>query len=58
MLHISCDPHSPTDKSVWAVGQFTLAVEITIFAVLDIEFDYQTECTKNTDNGPCPLVDV
>jgi hypothetical protein len=58
MLHITCDPHSPTDKSVWAVGQFTLAVEITIFAVLDINFDYQTECTKNTDNGPCPLVDI
>lgn len=38
MLQVTYDPHSPTNKSVWAVGQFTLAVEITIFLVLDIEF--------------------
>jgi hypothetical protein len=58
MLAITCDPHTPTDQSVWAVGQFTLAVEISIFAVLNIDFSYQTECSKNTDNGPCPLVNI
>jgi hypothetical protein len=54
MIHVSCGL-DPMDRALWAVGQFTLAVEITIFAVLDIEFDYQTESRKNTDNGPCPL---
>ncbi|PMD12111.1 hypothetical protein NA56DRAFT_38424 [Hyaloscypha hepaticicola] len=63
VLAITCNPNPPPNgppsgKSVWSVGQFTLAVEITIFAVLDIDFSYQTECSKNTDNGPCALVDV
>lgn len=68
MLHFTCGSHpndpadtSPkTNKTVWAVGQITtVALEITIFWVLDsIEFDYQHEWNKNTDNGPCPLLVV
>jgi len=43
---------------LWTVGQIRLALEITIFLVADIEFDYAHEWTKNIDNGPCAVPDV
>jgi hypothetical protein len=36
----------------------TVAFEITIAWVIDIEVDYQTEWDENLDGGPCPLPDV
>jgi hypothetical protein len=57
MIHVKCGP-GPGDKSLRAVGQIRLALEITIFLVADIEFDYAHEWTKNTDNGSCALPDV
>jgi len=57
MIHEKCGAGNK-DGAVWAVGQFTIALEITIFMIVDIEFDCQHEVHKNTDNGPCPLVEL
>jgi hypothetical protein len=54
LLKVNCGSGS----SVWGVAQVTIAVEISIFFVIDIEFDWQTEWTNDLDGGPCPLPDV
>jgi hypothetical protein len=57
ILHVTCGP-DPGDKTIWGVGQVRLALEITLFLVADIDFDYQHEWSNNMDHGPCPLPDV
>ena len=55
MLKVSCNV---SDSSIWAAAQVTIAFEISIFFVIDIEFDAQAEWTANLDGGPCALPDV
>jgi hypothetical protein len=55
LLKVTCNV---TDSSIWGVAQVTIAIEVSIFFVIDIEFDVQAEWTNNLDGGPCPLPDV
>jgi hypothetical protein len=55
LLKVSCNV---SDSAIWAAAQVTIAFEISIFFVIDIEFDAQAEWTQNLDGGPCPLPDV
>jgi hypothetical protein len=55
LLKVSCNV---SDSAIWAAAQVTIAFEISIFFVIDIEFDAQAEWTQNLDNGPCALPDV
>jgi hypothetical protein len=55
MLKVSCNV---SDSSIWGVAQVTIALEVSIFFVIDIEFDVQAEWTNNFDGGPCALPDV
>jgi hypothetical protein len=54
LLKVNCAAGS----SIWGAAQVTIAVDISIFFVIDIEFDWQTEWTNDLDGGPCPLPDV
>jgi hypothetical protein len=54
LLKVTCGSGS----SVWGAAQVTIAFELSIFFVIDIEFDVQAEWTANLDGGPCPLPDV
>jgi hypothetical protein len=54
LLKVNCTGGS----SIWGVAQVTIAIDISIFFVIDIEFDWQTEWTDNLDGGPCSLPDV
>jgi hypothetical protein len=48
-----------SDKTVYHVGQVTIAVEITIFLVCDIEWSYHHEWPpQKIDTGPRPLPDI
>jgi len=53
LLKVSC--HAGADSSIWGVAQITIAVEITIGWVLNIEIDKQIEMDHNLDRGPCEL---
>lgn len=53
-LKVNCADGS----SCWGVVQVTFAMEVSIFAVIDIEVDVQAEWHHNLDGGPCPLPDV
>jgi hypothetical protein len=44
--------------TVWAAAQVTFAVDITIAWVIDIDFEVQTEWSRNLNGGPCALPDV
>jgi hypothetical protein len=44
--------------TVWADAQFTIAVEVTIAFVIDIDFEVQMEISRNLNGGPCALPDV
>ena len=55
LLKVSCNV---SDSAIWAAAQVTIAFEISIFFVIDIEFDAQAEWTQNLDGGPCALPDV
>ncbi len=55
LLRITCNV---SDSSIWGVAQVTIAIEVSIFFVIDIEFDVQAEWTNNLDGGPCALPDV
>ena len=56
LINVTCN--SGADSTIWGVAQVTVAVEITIAWVIDIEVDYQTEWDANYDGGPCDLPDV
>jgi len=56
LLSVSCN--NGNDTTIWGAAQVTIALEITIAWVIDIEVDYQTEWDENLDGGPCPLPDV
>jgi hypothetical protein len=49
LLKLTCTEGS----AIWGVAQVTIAVEVSIFFVIDIEFDVQTEWTHKLDGGPC-----
>ena len=55
LLKVTCNV---SDSTIWGAAQVTIAIEISIFFVIDIEFDVQAEWTNNFDGGPCPLPDV
>ncbi len=55
LLKVTCNA---SDSSIWGVAQVTIAFEISICFVIDIEFDAQAEWTQNLDGGPCALPDV
>ena len=55
LLKVSCNV---SDSSIWGAAQVTIAIEVSIFFVIDIEFDVQAEWTQNLDGGPCALPDV
>jgi len=55
ILKVSCNV---SDSTIWGVAQVTIAIEVSIFFVIDIEFDVQTEWTDNFDGGPCALPGV
>nr|WP_294521788.1 hypothetical protein [uncultured Rhodopila sp.] len=55
LLKVSCNV---SDSAIWAAAQVTIAFEISIFFVIDIEFDEQAEWTQNLDGGACALPDV
>ena len=55
LIRVTC---GSGDSTVWGAAQVTIALEITIAFVLDIEIDYQTEWDENMDGGPCALPDV
>jgi hypothetical protein len=55
MLKVTCNV---SDSTIWGVAQVTIAIEVSIFFVIDIEFDVQAEWTNNFDGGPCALPDV
>jgi hypothetical protein len=44
--------------TVWAAAQVTFAVDVTIAWVIDIDFEVQTEWSRNLNGGPCALPDV
>jgi hypothetical protein len=44
--------------TVWGAAQVTFAVEVTIAWVIDIDFEVQTEWSRNLNGGPCALPDV
>jgi hypothetical protein len=44
--------------TVWAAAQVTFAVEVTIAWVINIDFEVQTEWSRNLNGGPCALPDV
>jgi hypothetical protein len=56
LLRVDCN--GGNDSTIWGALQVTVAFEITIAWVIDIEVDYQTEWDENLDGGPCPLPDV
>ncbi|HEY8037838.1 MAG TPA: hypothetical protein VIF37_19850 [Methylobacter sp.] len=47
-----------SDVTVWGVAQVTFAVEVTIAWVIDIDFEVQTEWSRNLNGGPCELPDA
>jgi hypothetical protein len=51
MIVTSCDV---SDTTLWLVAQLTIAVDITIAWVIDINFEYQLQSQANLDGGPCP----
>jgi hypothetical protein len=55
LLKVTCNV---SDSTIWGAVQVTIAIEVSIFFVIDIEFDVQAEWTNNFDGGPCPLPDV
>ena len=59
MAVLRVDP-SPTCSAVtvWGAAQVTFAVEVTIAWVIDIDFEVQTEWSRNLNGGPCYLPDV
>lgn len=59
MAVLRVDP-SPTCSAVtvWGAAQVTFAVEVTIAWVIDIDFEVQTEWSRNLNGGPCELPDV
>jgi hypothetical protein len=52
MLKVTCNSD---ESSIWGVAQVTFAIDVTIFWVIDIEFDAQAQWTNNFDSGPCTL---
>ncbi len=44
--------------TVWGAAQVTFAVEVTIAWVINIDFEVQTEWSRNLNGGPCALPDV
>jgi hypothetical protein len=54
VLRVTCPP----DITIWGAAQITFAIEITIFWVIDIDFEVQSEMDQNLSGGPCPLPDV
>ena len=44
--------------TVWAAAQVTFAVEVTIAWVINIDFEVQSEWSRNLNGGPCVLPDV
>jgi len=59
MAVLRVDP-SPTCAAVtvWGAAQVTIAIDITIAWVIDIDFEWQTEWSRNLNGGPCELPDV
>lgn len=51
MIVTSCNV---SDTTLWLVAQLTIAVDITIAWVIDINFEYQLQSQTNLDGGPCP----
>jgi hypothetical protein len=45
----------PAGSTQWLVAQLTIAVDITIAWVIDIEFDYKMQVETNLNDGPCPV---
>jgi len=56
LLKVSCN--GGADSAIWGVAQVTFALEVTIFLVIDIDFEVQSEIDHNLDGGPCPVPDV
>lgn len=56
LLHVKCN--AGADSTIWAVGQVTFAIELTIAFVIDINFEDQVRLAHTVDGGPCPLPDV
>jgi hypothetical protein len=50
MIQTSC----AGGTALWLVAQLTIAVDITIAWVIDINFEYQMQMQSNLDGGPCP----
>ncbi len=42
-------------KTSWGVSQVAVAIEVSIFAILDIELDFEFEWIQKTEDGPCLL---
>lgn len=56
LLHVKCNRN--VNSTIWAVGQATFAIELTIAFVIDINFEEQERLSHTLDGGPCPLPDV
>jgi hypothetical protein len=50
---IDCTHNSKPDHSIWRIWQLTIAVEVHIFWLVDIEFDYQTQSVDLENDGHC-----
>jgi len=56
LFRVSCN--GGAKSTIWAVGQLTIAIEITIAWAIDIQIEKQIEVDVNLDRGPCPLPDT
>jgi hypothetical protein len=57
VLRVDVSPTCPA-VTVWGAAQVTFAVDVTIAWVIDIDFEVQTEWSRNLNGGPCALPDV
>ena len=53
LLREKCDSKAPGATTLFGVAQVTIAVEVHIFLLIDIEVGYQVEWVTNLDGGPC-----
>jgi hypothetical protein len=47
-----------SDVTVWGAAQVTLAIDITIAWVIDIDIEFSWEWSRNLNGGPCALPDI
>jgi hypothetical protein len=57
VLKVNTSP-SCSAVTVWGAAQVTFAVDVTICWVIDIDFEVQTEWSRNLNGGPCELPDA